>query len=72
MNRGIIFVDIPERCGNCRMCFYNEYYDQFECYFKPGEEIGPYDDKQDWCPIEEVSEQEESIKHLSREQVTKV
>lgn len=51
MSKGMIVVDMPEKCCNCRMGFENEYYDQFECYFKPGKRIKPDDGKADWCPI---------------------
>ena len=51
MSKGIIVLNMPDRCCNCKMGFINEYYDQFECYFKPGEEIKPDDGKPDWCPI---------------------
>lgn len=51
MSKGIIVVDMAEKCCNCIMGYVNEYYDQFECYFKPGEEIKPDGEKPDWCPI---------------------
>lgn len=51
MSKGIIVVDTPDKCCNCRMGFVNEYYDQFECFFKPGIEIKPDVEKPDWCPI---------------------
>ncbi len=51
MNNGIIIVKVPDKCCNCRMCFENEYYDQFECYFKLGTEIRVDEEKQEWCPI---------------------
>ena len=51
MDKGIILVNMPDKCCNCRMGFENEYYDQFECYFKPGTEIKPDEGKPDWCPI---------------------
>lgn len=51
MSNGIIVVKVPDKCCNCRMCFENEYYDQFECYFKPGTEIRVDEEKQEWCPI---------------------
>lgn len=51
MDKGIILVNMPDKCCNCRMGFVNEYYDQFECYFKPGAEIKPDARKPDWCPI---------------------
>ncbi len=56
MSKGMIVVDMPEKCCNCRMGFENEYYDQFECYFKPGEEIKPDDGKPDWCPVRPLPE----------------
>ena len=62
MSKGIILVDIPEKCCNCRMGFVNEYYDQFECYFKPGAEIKPDEEKPDWCPIKEIPARLEELK----------
>lgn len=56
MSKGIILVDTPDKCCNCRMGFVNEYYDQFECYFKPGTEIEPDEEKPDWCPIKPLPE----------------
>ena len=56
MNKGIIVVDMPDKCCNCRMGFVNECYDQFECYFKPGAEIKPDARKPDWCPIRPMPE----------------
>lgn len=58
MDKGYIEVKVPEKCCNCRMGFVNEYYNQFECYFKPGEEIKPDDGKPDWCPIKPLPERE--------------
>ena len=56
MSKGIIVVDMPDKCCNCRMGFVNECYDQFECYFKPGAEIKPDERKPDWCPIRPIPE----------------
>ena len=56
MSKGIIVVNMPEKCDNCKMGFVNEYYDQFECYFKLGEEIKSDQGKPDWCPIKEIQE----------------
>ena len=56
MEKGIILVNMPDKCCNCRMGFENEYYDQFECYFKPGTEIKPDEGKPDWCPIRTMPE----------------
>lgn len=55
-NKGVIVVNMPDKCSNCKMGFVNEYYDQFECYFKPGQEINPDVDKPDWCPIRPMPE----------------
>lgn len=62
VSNGIIVVKVPDKCCNCRMCFENEYYDQFECYFKPGTEIRVDEEKQEWCPIKEIPERCEEIK----------
>lgn len=64
MSKGFIVVDnIPEMCGNCKMCFENEYYDQFECYFMPGENIKPDEEKRpDWCPIKPMPERRDEHK----------
>ena len=59
MDKGIILVNMPDKCCNCRMGFENEYYDQFECYFKPGTEIKPDEGKPDWCPIRPIPEKKE-------------
>lgn len=59
MAKGIIVVDMPEKCFNCRMGFVDEYYDQFECYFKPGVEIKPDEEKPNWCPIKLMSKEVE-------------
>ena len=59
MAKGIIVVDVPSKCCNCRMGFENEYYDQFECYFKPGEEIKPNAENPNWCPIKPLSKEVE-------------
>lgn len=56
MSKGMIVVDMPEKCCNCRMGFVNEFYVQFECYYKVGEEIKPDDGKPDWCPIRPLPE----------------
>ena len=56
MAKGIIVVNMPDKCCNCRMGFFNEYYDEYECYFKPGEEINPDDEKPEWCPIKGLPE----------------
>lgn len=55
MGKGIIVLDMANKCSNCRMGFTNEYYDHFECYFKPGLEINPDEEKPDWCPIKPMS-----------------
>ena len=39
MNKGIIVLNMPERCDDCKMGFVNECYDHFECYFKPWDKI---------------------------------
>ena len=62
MSKGIIVVNMPEKCDNCKMGFVNEYYDQFECYFKPGEEIKSDQGKPDWCPIKEIPVRLEELK----------
>lgn len=54
MNKGFILVNMPDKCHNCRMGFKNEYYNQFECYFEPGTEIKPDEEKPDWCPIMQI------------------
>ena len=59
MAKGIIVVDMPEKCCNCEMGFVNEYYDQFECYFKPGHEIKPDEGRPDWCPIKLISDKKD-------------
>ena len=56
MAKGIIVVNMPDKCWNCEMRFFNEYYDEYECYFRPGEEIKPDDEKPEWCPIKELPE----------------
>ena len=61
MAKGIVVVDMPDKCCNCTMGFVNEYYDQFECYFKPGAEIKPDGEKPDWCPIKELPKGLEEI-----------
>ena len=61
---GIIIVKVPDKCCNCRMCFENEYYDQFECYFKPGTEIRVDEEKQEWCPIKPLPKKSD-VTHLS-------
>lgn len=58
MSKGIIVVDMPKDCNSCRMCFENEYYDQFECYFKPGYEIKQDCGVPDWCPIKPLPDGE--------------
>lgn len=59
MAKGIILVNMPDKCDNCKMCFDNEYYDQFECYFKPGEEIKPDEERPDWCPIKLIPDKKD-------------
>lgn len=64
MDKGIILVNMPDDCCDCRMGFINEYYDQMECYFKPGTEIKPDEERPDWCPIKKLPEYK-SVPELS-------
>ena len=57
MNKGIIVLNMPERCDNCKMGFVNECYDHFECYFKPGIEINQDEEIPDWCPVKPMSKE---------------
>lgn len=61
MDKGIILVNMPDDCCDCRMGFINEYYDQMECYFKPGTEIKPDGERPDWCPIKKLPVRLEEI-----------
>lgn len=48
MNKGIILVDIPDRCEQCRFSAYGE------CgigFCKAAKEYIDSDDKPGWCPI---------------------
>lgn len=56
MSKGMIVVDMPEKCSSCSMAFLNEYYDCLECYFKPGHELEQAEEKPDWCPIKQFPE----------------
>ena len=70
MSKGIIVVNMPNTCFNCRMGFENEYYDQFECYFKPGEEIKSDGERPDWCPIKPMPEKKPPIKQTVSPMIT--
>ena len=58
MAKGIIVMNIPDKCYDCKMSYVNVY-NQYECYFKPGSEFKPGDQKPDWCPIKPLSKEVE-------------
>ena len=64
MSKGIIVVDMPEKCCNCAMGFHNECSDRFECFLEPTKELNDPDHvKPNWCPIKPIPEKAHHTNH---------
>lgn len=62
MSKGIIVVDMPERCLECELMCTDQHGDDF-CFIIGFDELVE-DDKPDWCPIRPLPEK---IQHKSRQ-----
>lgn len=60
--KGVIVVDVPDRCDMCKMGFTNECSDKFECFLEPTNTLhNPERERPDWCPLQPLNNEENNM-----------